>query len=108
MSLCIHILQKCFYNDRHTKDLHSLKCQERQMQKLIDLIRTALNEVSCEELPSGCDDLSVDMENSSPEQTVRSQTLINFWLLETIEENMSYWCWNLVINMVWDIFGNYS
>ena len=41
------------------------------MQKLIDLIRTALNEVSCEELPSGCDDLSVDMENSSPEQTVR-------------------------------------
>ncbi|CAO1430994.1 unnamed protein product [Diamesa tonsa] len=57
---------------KHTKDLHSLKCQERQMQKLIDLIRTALNEVSCEELPSGCDDLSVDMDNSSPEQTNNS------------------------------------
>lgn len=47
------------------------------MQKLIDLIRTALNEVSCEELPSGCDDLSVDMDNSSPEQTVRNQTFVN-------------------------------
>lgn len=46
------------------------------MQKLIDLIRTALNEVSCEELPSGCDDLSVDMDNSSPEQTVRNHRFI--------------------------------
>lgn len=30
------------------------------MVKLADLIKTALNEVGCEELPSGCDDISVD------------------------------------------------
>lgn len=30
------------------------------MLKLADVIKTALNEVGCEELPSGCDDISVD------------------------------------------------
>lgn len=37
------------------------------MLKLADMIKTSLNEVGCEELPSGCDDLSVDqnfIENS--------------------------------------------
>lgn len=47
------------------KDLCSLKCHERQMNKLIDVIRTALNEVACEELPSGCDDLSVEIDNNN-------------------------------------------
>lgn len=46
------------------------------MLKLADLIKAALNEVGCEELPSGCDDLSVDqsfIENniSNTEQPVR-------------------------------------
>lgn len=35
------------------------------MNKLIDVIRTALNEVACEELPSGCDDLSVEIDNNN-------------------------------------------
>lgn len=30
------------------------------MLKMAELIKTALNEVGCEELPSGCDDISVD------------------------------------------------
>lgn len=30
------------------------------MAKMADLIKTALNEVGCEELPPGCDDISVD------------------------------------------------
>lgn len=30
------------------------------MLKLSEVIKTALNEVGCEELPSGCDDISVD------------------------------------------------
>lgn len=37
------------------------------MVKMADLIKTALNEVGCEELPSGCDDISVEqafIENS--------------------------------------------
>ncbi|XP_026845814.1 tyrosine-protein kinase Fer isoform X3 [Drosophila persimilis] len=41
---------------RQSKDLNALKCQEKQKQKLVDMIKCALNEVGCEELPSGCDD----------------------------------------------------
>lgn len=33
-----------------------MRCQEKQKQKLVDMIKFALNEVGCEELPSGCDD----------------------------------------------------
>lgn len=58
---------------RHSKDLNTLRCLERQMQKSADMIKTALNEVGCEELPSGCDDLSVDqnfIETNSPDQPV--------------------------------------
>lgn len=36
--------------------MNSLRCQEKQKQKLADMIKTALSEVGCEELPSGCDD----------------------------------------------------
>lgn len=56
---------------RFNKDLSSLKCEERQKNKLVEIIRAALNEVSCEELPSGCDDLSVEIENNNHEQMVR-------------------------------------
>lgn len=45
---------------RYSKERNALRCQEKQMLKLADMIKTALNEVGCEELPSGCDDLSVD------------------------------------------------
>ncbi|XP_031620285.1 tyrosine-protein kinase Fer isoform X1 [Contarinia nasturtii] len=47
-------------SNKHSKDFTVLRCQEKQMLKLADLIKTALNEVGCEELPSGCDDISVD------------------------------------------------
>ncbi|CRL07874.1 CLUMA_CG020915, isoform A [Clunio marinus] len=50
---------------KFNKELSSLKCEERQKNKLVEIIRSALNEVSCEELPSGCDDLSVEMENNN-------------------------------------------
>ncbi|XP_050068056.1 tyrosine-protein kinase Fer-like isoform X1 [Anopheles maculipalpis] len=46
--------------NKSSKELNTLRCQERQTLKLVDLIRSALNEVGCEELPSGCDDLSVE------------------------------------------------
>uniref|UniRef100_A0A1A9ZYX9 Tyrosine-protein kinase n=1 Tax=Glossina pallidipes TaxID=7398 RepID=A0A1A9ZYX9_GLOPL len=42
--------------NRHCKDLNALRCQEKQKQRLVDMIKFALNEVGCEELPSGCDD----------------------------------------------------
>jgi tyrosine-protein kinase Fer len=38
-----------------------LRCQEKKLQKQVDVIRGALNELGCEELPSGCD---LSMEGS--------------------------------------------
>ncbi|XP_065371234.1 tyrosine-protein kinase Fer isoform X2 [Calliphora vicina] len=50
-------IQSCKENqNRQSKDLNALRCQEKQKQKLVDMIKFALNEVGCEELPSGCDD----------------------------------------------------
>ncbi|XP_017472306.1 PREDICTED: tyrosine-protein kinase Fer isoform X2 [Rhagoletis zephyria] len=43
-------------SQKQSKDLGSLRCQEKQKQKLVDMIKCALNEIGCEELPSGCDD----------------------------------------------------
>lgn len=45
------------------------------MTKLAEMIKNALNELGCEELPSGCDDLNVDQgfidANGNVDQTVR-------------------------------------
>lgn len=38
-----------------------LRCQEKKLQKQMEVIRGALNELGCEELPSGCD---LSMEGS--------------------------------------------
>ncbi|ETN63822.1 tyrosine-protein kinase fps85d [Anopheles darlingi] len=46
--------------NKSSKELNNLRCQERQTMKLVEMIRTALNEVGCEELPSGCDDIAVE------------------------------------------------
>lgn len=57
----------------HSKDLNTLRCQEQRLTKLADMIKNALNELGCEELPSGCDDLSVEQAfiDANVEQTVR-------------------------------------
>ncbi|XP_053679586.1 tyrosine-protein kinase Fer isoform X1 [Anopheles nili] len=54
------VLGKDHNTNKSSKELNTLRCQERQTLKLVDMIRSALNEVGCEELPSGCDDLSVE------------------------------------------------
>lgn len=61
------------------------------MLKMADLIKTALNEVGCEELPSGCDDISVDptfIENSISTTDQQPVFIIQFLrfqqLLDTI------------------------
>lgn len=68
---------------RNSKEFTALRCHEKQMLKLADVIKTALNEVGCEELPSGCDDISVDhsfiennVNNGSTEQPVSTCTSI--------------------------------
>jgi len=54
--------------------LNALRCQEKQKQKLVDMIKCALNEIGCEELPSGCDDhLTIEqnfIENGYNDQQV--------------------------------------
>ncbi|XP_058811963.1 tyrosine-protein kinase Fer isoform X2 [Topomyia yanbarensis] len=45
-------------SNKNSKELIAIRCQERQMQKQVEMIRAALNDVGCEELPSGCDDIS--------------------------------------------------
>ncbi|XP_058456019.1 tyrosine-protein kinase Fer isoform X3 [Malaya genurostris] len=45
-------------SNKNSKELIAMRCQERQMQKQVEMIRAALNDVGCEELPSGCDDIS--------------------------------------------------
>lgn len=34
------------------------------MNKLVEIIRSSLNEVSINELPSGCDDISVEIDKN--------------------------------------------
>ncbi|XP_052902250.1 tyrosine-protein kinase Fer-like isoform X2 [Anopheles moucheti] len=63
--------------NKSSKELNTLRCQERSTLKLVDMIRSALNEVGCEELPSGCDDLSVEhlIENKKSVSQDLSMTL---------------------------------
>ncbi|XP_015182781.1 PREDICTED: tyrosine-protein kinase Fps85D isoform X2 [Polistes dominula] len=42
-----------------------LRCQEKKLQRQVDDIRAALNELGCEELPSGCD-LSMEGSYNDP------------------------------------------
>ncbi|XP_023289612.1 tyrosine-protein kinase Fer isoform X2 [Orussus abietinus] len=44
-----------------------LRCQEKKLQRQAEVIRCALNELGCEELPSGCD-LSVESSFAEPPQ----------------------------------------
>lgn len=47
-------------NSREREELR-LRCQEKKLQRQVDVIKGALNELGCEELPSGCD---LSMEGS--------------------------------------------
>lgn len=61
---------KSSLGDASKKELNELKCQERKMLRQTELIKSALNELGCEEVPSGCD-LSIDNQpfiNNSSEQ----------------------------------------
>ncbi|XP_044263147.1 tyrosine-protein kinase Fer isoform X1 [Tribolium madens] len=62
------------------KELNELKCQERKMLKQTELIKSALNELGCEEVPSGCD-LSIDNQTfitNSSEQVGTPDTKRSF------------------------------
>ncbi|XP_011305434.1 tyrosine-protein kinase Fps85D isoform X1 [Fopius arisanus] len=48
-----------------------LRCQEKKISRQTEIIRGALNELGCEELPSGCD---LSMEGSFTEPSTQSKT----------------------------------
>jgi hypothetical protein len=79
-----------------------MRCQERQMTKLVDIIKSALNEVGCEELPSGCDDLSVEQTfietNGNSEQPV-SRLIVFFVKIseEMVAGIKRFWCWDTLL-----------
>lgn len=56
------------------------------------MIKNALNELGCEELPSGCDDLSVEQAfidtNGNVDQTVREIQLIVEIQFDLFQENV--------------------
>lgn len=76
-----------FIPSRQSKDLNALRCQEKQKQKLVDMIKCALNEVGCEELPSGCDDhLTLEQNfiengynNDQQVGFLSTDSLVGFW-----------------------------
>jgi tyrosine-protein kinase Fer len=45
--------------DYGRRELEELRCREREMQHQVEVIKSALSELGCEEVPSGCD-LSID------------------------------------------------
>lgn len=68
-----------------------LRCQEKQMLKMADLIKTALD-VGCEELPSGCDEIQLPVDpnfiennisNSDQQQPVRFCLFVRFFASST-------------------------
>lgn len=74
-----------FFFSRQSKDLNALRCQEKQKQKLVDMIKCALNEVGCEELPSGCDDhLDPPFENGFNNDQQVSQIFGVLWVFERL------------------------
>lgn len=56
------------------KEVNEMKCMERKMIKQTELIKSALNELGCEEVPPGCD-LSIDNQTfiSTPSEQVTLQ-----------------------------------
>lgn len=50
-----------------------LRCQEKRLQRQVDVIRAALNELGCEELPLGYD---LSMESSFTDSPSISKVII--------------------------------
>lgn len=53
-----------------------LRCQEKKLQRQVEVIRGALNELGCEELPSGCD-LSMEGSFTEPPPVLKVNLMTN-------------------------------
>ncbi|GLV31114.1 FER tyrosine kinase [Carabus blaptoides fortunei] len=54
------------------KELNELKCLERKMQRQVEMIKCALNELGCEEAPPGCD-LTIEQQQQQIQQQQQQQ-----------------------------------
>lgn len=52
-------------NELSKKEMNELKCQDRNMSKQLELIKGALNELGCEEVPPGCDLSTIEQQPQS-------------------------------------------
>lgn len=57
--------------------MNELRCHERKMQRQVELIKSALNELGCEEAPPGCD-LAIEQQ-STPSENGSEHTVIPFF-----------------------------
>ncbi|XP_011251363.2 tyrosine-protein kinase Fer isoform X2 [Camponotus floridanus] len=57
-------------NNSDSREELKLRCQEKKLQRQIEVIKGALNELGCEELPSGCD---LSMEGSFTDSSTISK-----------------------------------
>lgn len=60
-----------------------LRCQEKKLQRQAEVIRSALNELGCEELPSGCD---LSVEGSFTETPTISK--VSFLLIQICKKKL--------------------
>nr|KAF7412882.1 hypothetical protein H0235_012733 [Vespula pensylvanica] len=65
-----------------------LRCQEKKLQRQVDVIRAALNELGCEELPSGCD-LSMEGSYTDPPTINKKSTVADNGLF-TLRRNQRF------------------
>ncbi|XP_014602817.1 PREDICTED: tyrosine-protein kinase Fps85D isoform X2 [Polistes canadensis] len=65
-----------------------LLCQEKKLQRQVDVIRAALNELGCEELPSGCD-LSMEGSYTDPPAINKKSTVADNGLF-TLRRNQRF------------------
>lgn len=68
--------------DPGRRELEELRCRERELQHQMEVIKSALSELGCEEVPSGCD-MSIDssfVDNHTSMGTTNTDQQQVLWL----------------------------
>lgn len=80
------------------------------MLKSAEMIKTALNEVGCEELPSGCDDLSVEPNfienNGSPVDQPVSVVCNRHFFFSFVKTGARFNCYTMGVDVIAGRCGN--
>lgn len=91
---CFYFLFTIFrlHVEANKKEINELRCVERKLQRQSELIKSALNELGCEEAPPGCD-LSIDNQNfiSNSSEQVRNPRKLPLSLFWTRNHAFQSW-----------------